>query len=503
MYTGIHWSGLWTIEAEWRPLPGEGPQHVLAALGFDIARRFEKAERTDLPAAFLGLTAQGGLTAATQQLHDYVRSTIRREFPDDKFPWVQFNSWYPWRAKLFAKDMEEQLDLAAELGIEVFVLDDGWFKGWQEGAGWGVGAGWWVADEKKFPGGLLAFVEKVKARGMRFGLWIEPERIDPAVLAESGVDERWLAGSPDNVPFPPAAHNRWAQPCFGCPETVEWAKRQIDRLVVDYGADWIKWDHNAYRVCRRSDHGHQEGDGSWAHVMGVYEVMAYVRERYPHVVLENCASGGNRLDYGVLEYAHVNWLSDLPSPSYRARSQFGGAVLAYPPEYHNAWVIPDKAEPLTEQNARYKLRSCMLGAFGLSYPLPDMSPGVQEIVAQEIANYKRLRPLIAGGRFVRLLPQETGLAAWSAYAYLAAQSKANGPAPDLAGAVLVFRGSQAPVGKLRIPVPGLVDNVQYLMQDADSGETWKATGRELASHGLAVELPEPGTCTLIWMREGA
>src|SRR5690606_13563793 len=170
-------------------------------------------------------------------------------------------------------DMEEQLDLAAELGIEVFVLDDGWFKGWQEGAGWGVGAGWWVADEKKFPGGLLAFVEKVKARGMRFGLWIEPERIDPAVLAESGVDERWPAASRDNVPFPRSAHNRWAHPCFGCPETVEWAKRQIDRLVVDYGADWIKWDHNAYRVCRRSDHGHQEGDGNWAHVMGVYEQL--------------------------------------------------------------------------------------------------------------------------------------------------------------------------------------------------------------------------------------
>src|SRR5690606_11221216 len=99
----------------------------------------------------------------------------------------------------------------------------------------------------------------------------------------------------------------------------------------------------------------------------------------------------------------------------RARSQFAGAVLAFPPEFHNAWVIPDSWEPFTAANARYKLRSCMLGAFGISYPLPDLSPEVRQIVAEEIANYKKLRPLIREGQFRRLLPQETSLAAWSAF----------------------------------------------------------------------------------------
>lgn len=496
VFAGIHWSGIWKAEAEWVPQQGDRPAHVRIAAGTAFSRTLGRDERLELPASFFGVFARDGLHEATERIHRYVRSAVAPPPPDERFPWVQFNSWYPWQANLNEAEMEEQLELAARLGVEVFVLDDGWFRGWDPKAGWGAGAGWWVADDAKFPSGLRAFGERVRATGMRFGLWIEPERVDPRVLKETGIQEAWLAGSEDNQPYLPTRSNAWQQPCFGCPETAAWAKAQLDRLIGEYGADWIKWDFNQYRVCRRSDHGHQSGDGNRAHHLGVYEVMEYVRRRYPHVALENCASGGSRLDYGVIRYAHVNWLSDIPSPSYRARSQFGGAVLAYPPEYHNAWVIPDPAEPLTEENARYKLRSCMLGAFGISYPLPGLPESVLRIIAEEIRNYKRLRPLITAGRFRRLLPQETSTASWGAYAYLRDNA---GPDDGLHGAVLVFRGADSQVVAQTILIPGLEPERTYRLSDPQMGMLAEATGAQLAAEGLPVRLAKAGSSALIWI----
>lgn len=545
-FASVHWSGLWTLGAARRTGDDPDREYIALSAGLKFSRALAAGETIELPAAFAGWCDAGGLHEASSRTHRYARAAAMPPRPDERFPWVQFNSWYPWNARLYQRDMEAQLDLAARLGVEVFVLDDGWFRGWFEGGGWGEGAGWWIADEAKFPEGIRAFRDRVHARGMKFGLWIEPERVDGKVLAPSGIPPAWLAGTEANEPFQKDPSSVFQQPCFGCPGVVAWAKKQLDRLISEYGADWIKWDHNYYEVCRRSDHGHGQDDGNWAHIRGVYEVLDYVRRRYPHVVIENCASGASRLDFGLLERTRVQWLSDLPSPSYRARSQFGGAALVFPPEYLNAWVIPDSREPLTPESARFILRSAMLGAFGLSYPLPDLSPETYEIVRQEIGHYKRLRPLMAGGRFVRLLPQETSLETWGAYAYVACGRPAADPGdpcgpdtpgrsggagcsgaladpgnPDCPGgrlvaAILVFRGAKSPVRSLTLPwsgsprldlpmdavLPGNADRsdaISYTLHFQDTGLRIHRPGRQLQDEGITVTLPSPGSCELIWV----
>lgn len=495
---GIQWSGLWKAQAEW--VPGAAPgssAHVLVSLGSVFTCNVAGGSAVELPPAFVALT-QNGLRHVSQQIHTYTRTAVKAQTQSDTMPWVQFNSWYPWRAKLHDSEMEKQLGLAAQLGFEVFVLDDGWFLGGYEGAPWGAGAGWWIEDPAKFPSGIKAFGEKVHANGLKFGLWIEPERVDTRVLPQTGIRQAWLAGDEDNQPFAPHKSGSGQQLCLGCPEGVAWAKQQLDRLVGEYGADWIKWDHNRYQVCRRSDHGHQAGDGNRAHILGVYEVLRYLRERYPHVVVENCAAGGTRVDYGLMQYTDVTWLHDIPSPSYRARSQFAGASQAYPPEYLNAWVIPDTWEPLTERNARYKLRSCMLGAFGVSYPLYDLSSPVLSILKEEIAHYKRLRPLITHGRCVPLLPQPTSLSAWSAQAYLLHPTQqVSGDSP--CGAILAFRGNHESGSRQRLQVPGLAPETQFRVADQDSGHHWLLSGIELAEQGIEITLAEPDSSALLWL----
>lgn len=483
-FTFIEWSGQWLYQIE-----EVGDTLVVTAALSPLKKRLHPGEKLSLPKVAVG-GYQGSVDRARTVIHRYLRRHVMPPAPDDAFPWVQFNSWYPWEERLDEREMLAQLDVAAELGCEVFVLDDGWFLGSGVEGRWGSGAGAWVEDPAKFPMGLWAFGRRVKEKGLRFGLWIEPERVAMHVLDEyREIRHHWLAYHGDRLIQHAASWQAWAaQICFGCPEAVAWAKKTLARVIEAYEPDWIKWDHNLYGVCTRSDHGHQEGDGNEAHIRGVYEVLRFVRERYPHVVIENCASGGSRVDPGIMAFTHVSWLSDLPAPSYRARSQFAGAVDLFPPEYLNAWVIPHREEPLTVETAHYLLRSRMLGAFGISYPMTGWSDELKEIVKEEIANYKRLREIMRRGTVRLVFPQETTAEGWAAFEYWA----------DERGALLVFR-SESPVRVQLIPVGSADPAKEYIITDADTGASERVSGKTLAERGLTVALPEPHSAVLYWV----
>lgn len=161
-------------------------------------------------------------------------------------------------------------------------------------------------------------------------------------------------------------------------------------------------------------------------------------------------------------------------------------------------MVPDGWEPITEENARYKLRSCMLGAFGVSYPLPDLSPHIHAILREEIASYKRLRPLMKRGKYVALLPQPTSLSAWSAFAYLRNGGQKESATPEC-GVVLAFRGGQPSPICQRLPIPGLVAEKTYRVLDQDTKVVRLVQGEELMTQGLEISLTEPNSSALIWL----
>lgn len=483
-FTLIQWSGQWVYRIE----EGDGTLIVNAVLS-PLSKRLDPGGKLSLPKVAFG-RYQGSIDHARGLIHRYLRRNVMPPAPDETFPWVQFNSWYPWTKRLDQKEMLAQLDVAAELGCEVFVLDDGWFLGSGTDAHWGSGAGHWVEDPAKFPMGLREFGRRVKQKGLRFGLWVEPERVAIQVIDERPeIRHHWLAYDGDRlIQHAPNGRVWAAQICFGCPEAVAWAKQTLSRVIEAYEPDWIKWDHNIYGVCTRGDHGHQEGDGNEAHIRGVYEVLEFVRDRYPDVVIENCASGGARVDPGMMAFTHVNWLSDLPAPSYRARSQFAGALDLFPPEYLNSWVIPHREEPLSVESARYLLRSRMLGAFGISYPMTGWSDELKSIVKDEIAHYKRLRDLMRKGSVVPVFPQETTVESWAAFEYWTSER----------GAVLVFR-NESPLRAQLIPLKSPDPVRQYVVTNADTGVSERLSGEVLRETGLTVALSGPHSAALYWV----
>src|SRR5205807_1189528 len=139
--------------------------------------------------------------------------------------------------------------------------------------------------------------------GLKFGLWIEPERLDLALVgAVSGVDESWLATSHGDH-----GSDRAGLICLANPAARAWVLQQIATLVYDARPDYLKWDNNLWLNCDRAGHGHGAGDGNFAQITGLYDVLSQLRDRYPDLLIENVSGGGNRLDLGMLRYTDVAW----------------------------------------------------------------------------------------------------------------------------------------------------------------------------------------------------
>jgi alpha-galactosidase len=392
---------------------------------------------------------------------------------------VQFNTWFGWTTRIDAATLRREADIAADLGCEVFVVDAGWYDGCGTGD-FGHGLGNWVDHHGKFPDGLRAFSEYVHRKGMKFGLWVEPERIDlETETAKQHPD--WLAKRDGQI----IGGGRYAHLCFGNPQVVAWFKERLAKIVADYEVDWLKWDYNiAYGLgCNDATHGHQDGDGTYAHTQGVYAVKAFLREKFSHLVLEGCASGGHRIDFGILRFVHTYWLSDFTHRAANVRFHLTGAWFALPPRYLNTWVVH-------EGTTVADFRSRMSGAFGISARLCEWDEGTQERAKRAIAEYKRLRPFVLKRRFL-LTPQPRSLHSWTVWQFY-------DPETD-GGALLAFR-EQSPDERLTVRLKGLNPDARYQLHDADTGETKTLTGIHLLRDGFFLTIPEQGGSTLWWLQ---
>ncbi|MCS7263939.1 MAG: alpha-galactosidase [Armatimonadetes bacterium] len=469
---GLEWSG------RWRGIFQRQGNAISVRMGAtEVVHKLSPGSEICSPSAFL-LLFDGDWDDAGWQLHQWQEKFLCPPAPPN-FPWVQFNSWFGWTTRIDEATMMREVDIAADLGCEVFVIDAGWY----EGCGtedFGHGLGNWIEHRGKFPKGLKALSDYVHSKGMKFGLWFEPERVDLETdLAKQNPN--WLAKRDGKV----IGFGRYAHLCFGNPQVVEWFKERLAKIIADYSIDWLKWDYNiAYGLgCDDTSHGHQEGDGTYAHTFGVYAVKRFLLEKFPNLVIEGCASGGNRIDFGILRYVHTYWLSDFTHRAANVRFHLTGSWFALPPGYLNAWVVH-------EGTTVSDFRSRMGGAFGITPRLAQWDEATRERAKNCIAEYKRLRPFVMKRRFL-LTPQAKSLHDWTVWQF-------HDPESD-SGAILAFR-EQSPNENLKLLLKGLDPKKRYELQNADSGETFSLTGEQLMSDGFTIAVPQIGESSLIWVR---
>ncbi|MFG6195244.1 alpha-galactosidase [Nonomuraea sp. JJY05] len=327
----------------------------------------------------------GGLDEASARLHDHLRAAG----PLGVRP-VTLNNW---EATYFDHGLDRLLELAdkaAAAGIERFVLDDGWFRHRRDDR---AGLGDWYVDEGVWPNGLNPLAEHVRKLGLQFGLWFEPEMVNPdSDLLRAHPD--WVLGQADRMP--PAYRNQQVLD-LARPEAYDYLLERLDSLVSEYELDYIKWDHNR----DIAEPVHDGVPGVHAQTLAAYRLLDELRARHPKLEIESCSSGGARIDYGVLARTDRVWTSDSNDALDRQAIQRWTGLLV-PPERMGSHVgapqdhITGRSLPLA-----FRAATALFGHMGVEWDLTSASQAELEELAEWIALHKRLRPTLHAGRVVR------------------------------------------------------------------------------------------------------
>jgi alpha-galactosidase len=305
---------------------------------------------------------------------------------------VLYNSW---EATEFAVAEESQIALAeraAQIGVELFVVDDGWFHGRDNEA---AGLGDWWPDERKFPRGLQPLIERVNGLGMDFGLWIEPEMVNPnSELYRKHPD--WV------LHFPMRARTTGRNQLilnFARCDVQDYIIDQLGRLLAAHNIVFIKWDMNR----NVSEPGWPDAPGDprevWVrYVQGLYRVWGTLRERHPRVLWQSCSGGGGRADLGILRLADQIWASDNTEPTARLAFQEGFSQI-FPANTMEAWVTDMGADYLP---LSFRFHVSMCGTLGIGGDLKHWSEAMRAEAARWIARYKQIRSIVQFGDLYRL-----------------------------------------------------------------------------------------------------
>ncbi|HEY0806422.1 MAG TPA: alpha-galactosidase [Pseudonocardiaceae bacterium] len=391
----LAWSGSWRITLHRDPT---GRVSWTGGFGHDgTTWHLAPGESLDTP-VFAGAYTRAGFGAASRTWHEYSRRHVL-EHADELRP-VLYNSW---EATGFAVDEPGQLKLAtiaADLGVELFVMDDGWFGGRRSDL---AGLGDWQPYPHAFPNGLRPLADEVHKLGMAFGLWVEPEMVNPdSDLYRAHPD--WVLNMA-NRRRTTLRHQLVLN--FGRPDVVEWALGWLDRLVVENDIDYLKWDANR-PFTEAGWPGQPDPDRLWIeHTRGLYRIMDQLRANHPALRIEACSGGGGRTDLGILAHTDQVWTSDNTDAADRIAIQHGYSQL-YPAQTMAAWVT-DVPNPLTTRTTplEFRFHVAMAGALGLGGDLSTWSAYDLELATDLVATYRAIRPTVQHGRQYRLVHEPT------------------------------------------------------------------------------------------------
>ncbi len=482
------YSGNYRIQAERTPL---GARLSLGIEPFRFAWTLKPGERFTTPEAAFVYSADG-LAAMSHRFHRAIRRhLLPARWADLTAPRpVLLNSW---EACYFDFDEAKLLRLAAAAktaGCDLFVLDDGWFKGRDSDT---TSLGDWVADTRKLPGGVAGLCQKINSLGLAFGIWVEPEAVSPdSDLYRAHPD--WALHIPGRETL--AIRHQYTLD-FSRAEVRENIWRQLTDLLDSCPVRYLKWDMNRTlaNVYSAALPAARQGEVYHRYVLGVYDLQQKLTDRYPDLLLENCSSGGARFDCGMLFYGPQIWLSDKTDALDRLMIQYG-ASFCYPPCVMGAHfsTVPNHATGRTA-SVEARMAAALSGTFGFELDLTAYTAAELEALRPFVQFYRDHGALLRTGNVYRLLPPDGAGAAWAI------------AAADGSEAV-VFAAGRVLNGR-RLPLPFAQPGSRYAVCAAYTGGArpgaWQpepAAGARLRVQGLhlpAVPGDMPGY--IAWLKE--
>ena len=438
---------------------------------------------------------RGDQDQAAALSHALVREALGPPLPDRDFPWAGYCTWataidrernphnepgtHPWFPT--ERNVLGQVEAAAEIGCELFLWDYGWFPR--------VGD-WWF-DPARFPQGPGRVSRAVHERGMKLGLWFGFGNADqPSQVVREHPD--WLAEYhgkpiPDDF-FIRTAASTWNTRilCLAHRPAREWVKQQLARVIDAAQIDWLKHDFDLITICQARHHSHTPGDSRIESCAAFYEIMDFVRARYPKLVCEQWMNDSAVPDYGVAQRHHVQLIGDAYE-SFRLRQMVYGHLQIFPLDRQHRYLrLEDSRGDLATV-----LQSSMIGGPWTLLSDPRLLTAERRsLLTREIALYKRFRGLSATGRVYRLIgrPHPRN---WDAFQLW---DERRGE-----GVVYVFR-NRHPSPTLPLRLKGLERRAAYQAEFLRARSSANLSGAALMDAGFRVELPEENTCELVALR---
>jgi hypothetical protein len=507
-YAGIEFSGRTRITLE------RTRASVKSVLGLDpdpgpFKTRLEPGGSFETPIVFLG-AFDGGPDGAGNQLRPWVRAVLGNPltWKDPQYPLMVNNSWGSGMAvdeALAVKMIAE----SKELGLEMFHIDAGWFRG----------VGDWYPSPTKFPHGLAAIADEAHRQGLRFGIWTDwtqaaLDTAPGALNVRDPIVRDWMVTDlkPDWKPEDFKGHTI----DIGVPAAHDYAAKEVKRIVDDYHLDML--EHDGYLVaqgCVREDHPHAPPDRSTMRVIhdwgldfvlasnstdvsynavrAYYDIYEKTRREHPGLLFEVCNDGGRMVDFGSAAHADYFSITDTYDPLSNRRAFYDTSYVlpaAMLESYVEKWPTPKP------ENFLYMLRSGMMGWVTIMMDTTAWSAEQHEAARRAFALYKKeLRPLIRDARLYHVSARPDGVH-WDGVEYW---DPARGK-----GVVFVFRGSIADEPEHRFALAGLEARKRYRLHFEDgSGPDREATGRELMGAGLSLHLQEPLSSELVFLDQVA
>jgi alpha-galactosidase len=407
-FGALAWSGSWRITVERDQLDGV---RVTGGFNpFDFGYVLQPGQALESPVFYGGYSAHG-IGGASRILHRYEIGHVlphrvgEGENAAPKPRPVIYNSWEATEFRVSEQGQIAMAEKAAALGVDRFVMDDGWFGQRKDDH---AGLGDWYVNPQKFPNGLRPLIDKVHALGMDFGIWVEPEMVNP--------DSDLYRAHPDwvlNFPGRPRSEQRNQLVLnLARPDVRDYILGFLDKVLTGNDVAFLKWDYNR----NWSEPGWDQlpaAEQKKVYVeftRNLYAILAELKKRHPKVELESCSGGGGRVDLGILKYADEVWPSDNTDPFDRLMQQ-DGFTYAYTPQIMMAWVT-DSPHNLEGQrrvtSLQYRMLSSMQGSLGIGANITKWNDEEMATAKRLIASYHQVQATIVQGDLYRLISPRNG-----------------------------------------------------------------------------------------------
>ena len=400
------WSGNFKIECEVSQM--QSTRLVAGVSDDDFSWTLEPGGQFAAPEVLFCYSDQG-LSELSARYHRFLQRHIIRSPWRDKPRPILINNWEATYMDFDAQRIWDIARQARDLGVEMLVLDDGWFG---ERTDDSSGLGDWQFNEKKLGCTFDQLIGRVREMGLLFGLWIEPEMVC-ANTALYAAHPDWALSIPGRAP---ATGRSQLVLDMGRPDVVDYLYDLFHRLLAEHDIAYIKWDmnRNLTDVYSRALPPERQGEAAYRYMLGLYSLLDRLTRDFPQVLFEGCAGGGGRFDAGMLCYCPQIWCSDDTDAIHRIKIQYGTS-FGYPPCAMGSHI---SASP-NHQTGRSTLLStravvAMAGTFGYELDLQKLTADEKEMVKAQIVRYKQLQPLLLEGRCERLTDAvtDTCFTAW-------------------------------------------------------------------------------------------